>query len=68
MSDDKKYPVEIKKTGVGHLHDNGLQAGSLLNQAVAKLNQVQAQNLMGKAAEEALKLEVKARLFSPTPN
>ncbi len=43
------------------LHDNGLKAGSLIEQSLASLNKEQAQNLMAKAGEEALIIEVKAR-------
>lgn len=39
----------------------GLQAGQIINHSLANLTPEQLQNLTGKAAEEALRLEVKAR-------
>lgn len=43
------------------LHDNGLKAGSLIDQSVRSLNQEQIQALGSKAAEEMIRLEVKQR-------
>jgi hypothetical protein len=43
------------------LHDNGLKAGSLIDQSVRSLNQEQIQTLGSKAAEEMIRLEVKQR-------
>jgi hypothetical protein len=43
------------------LHDNGLKAGSLIDQSVRSLNQEQVQALGSKAAEEMIRLEVKQR-------
>jgi hypothetical protein len=43
------------------LHDNGLKAGSLIEQSVRTLNQEQIQALGSKAAEEMIRLEVKQR-------
>ncbi|RIV27050.1 hypothetical protein DYU11_01660 [Fibrisoma montanum] len=40
---------------------NSLKPGSLIDQSLSNLSQEQIQNLMAKAAEEALRLEVKAR-------
>lgn len=58
MSNEKNLPVHKNKNEVS-LHDGGLRAGSLIGQALANLNKDQTQNLMAKAAEEALRLEVK---------
>lgn len=41
------------------LHDNGLKAGSLISQAASRLSKEQADHLMNKAGEEALRLEAK---------
>ena len=43
------------------LHDNGLKAGSLIDQSVRSLNQEQIQALGSKAAEEMIRLEIKQR-------
>jgi hypothetical protein len=43
------------------LHDSGLKAGSLITQAMGRLSEDQARNLMSKAGEEALRLEVQKR-------
>jgi hypothetical protein len=43
------------------LHDNGLKAGSLIEQSVRSLNQDQIQALGSKAAEEMIRLEIKQR-------
>ena len=61
MSDDKNLPTRPQNPGTVQLHENGLKAGSLIEQSVANLNREQAQNLMAKAGEEALRLEVKNR-------
>lgn len=60
MSDEKQLPAQSNNNGV-QLHGNGLRAGSLIEQSLSKLNEQQAQNLMAKASEEALRLEVKSR-------
>lgn len=60
MSEDKKITTNISSNQV-QLHDSGLRAGSLVEQAVKGLNSEQASNLMAKAGEEALRLEVKTR-------
>lgn len=62
MSNDKKttYPAVPEQRAV-QLHNNGLKAGALLEQAIANLNPDQMGNLIAKAADEALRLEVKAR-------
>lgn len=61
MSDEKNLPVQTRSDNAVQLHDNGLQAGSLIEQSLSRLNVQQAQNLMAKAGEEALRLEVKSR-------
>lgn len=61
MSENRNLPTEIKNENSVQLHSNGLKAGSLIDQSLSRLNQDQAQNLMAKAGEEALKLEVKSR-------
>jgi len=43
------------------LHDNGIKAGSLIEQSVRSLNQDQIQALGSKAAEEMIRLEIKQR-------
>ena len=60
MSEDKKLPKTISNNQV-QLHDSGLKAGSLVEQALRELNPEQASNLRAKAGEEALRLEVKNR-------
>ena len=51
--------MRLRETGAVQLHDSGLKAGSLVEQSLAKLTPEQAQTLMGKAGDEALRLEVK---------
>lgn len=43
------------------LHQSGENSGSIINHALANLNSSQRRNLMAKASEEALRLEVKQR-------
>lgn len=43
------------------LHDNGLKAGSLIEQSVRSLNQDQIQALGSEAAKEMIRLEIKQR-------
>ncbi len=61
MSDEKNLPVRTQNKNAVQLHDSGLRAGSLVEQSLSSLNKQQAQNLMAKAGEEALRLEVKGR-------
>lgn len=61
MSDEKKLPMKARSRNAVQLHDNGLRAGSLVELSLARLNNSQVQNLMAKAGEEALRLEVKNR-------
>lgn len=58
MTDNKNLPSTPGTRNV-ELHDNGLKAGSLISQAVSRLSKEQADNLMQKAGEEALRLESK---------
>jgi len=61
MTEKDKFPARIdNNTGI-QLHDNGLRAGSLVDQSLSRLNNEQAQALMAKAGDEALRLEVKNR-------
>lgn len=59
MSDKRKLPSNQDENKEIQLHDNGLKAGSLISQAVTRLSKEQADNLMIKAGEEALRLEAK---------
>ena len=43
------------------LHDKGLRAGELINTSLARLDKKQTSHLISKAAEEALRFEVKAK-------
>jgi len=61
MSDEKKLPIQSGSNKAVQLHDNGPQAASLIEQSLRNLSHDQAKNLMAKAAEEALRLEVKNR-------
>ncbi|WP_312125793.1 CFI-box-CTERM domain-containing protein [Pseudomonas sp.] len=56
---DKNLPSQPGSERSVQLHDNGLKAGSLIGQAVSRLSKEQADNLMVKAGEEALRLEGK---------
>lgn len=58
MSDNKNITSTSGNRNV-ELHDNGLRAGSLISQAVSRLSKEQADHLMGKAGDEALRLESK---------
>lgn len=59
MSEKQNLPANQQQKKDVQLHDNGLQAGSLISQAVLNLSNEQADNLKVKAAEEALRLEAK---------
>lgn len=61
MSDKRDIVPQSDKSNAVQLHDNGLRAGSLIENSVRNLSQEQVQALMAKAAEEALRLEVKNR-------
>ena len=58
MSSDKKTVVSSSSK---KLHNSGLEAGSLITQSVASLDAEQVAELRKRAAEEALRLEVKQR-------
>lgn len=61
-SDKKSLPTTTSAgKGVVQLHDNGLKAGTLIDNALSRLNSDQVQNLVAKAGDEALRLEVKHR-------
>lgn len=59
MSDEKENLPSTNGNRSVELHGNGLKAGSLIDQAVSRLSKEQADNLMQKAGEEALRLEAK---------
>jgi hypothetical protein len=61
MSDERSVPVPARNNNTVQLHNGGLRAGSLIEQSLTRLNEEQTQVLMAKAAEEALRLEVKNR-------
>lgn len=61
MSDDNSKNLPTTQSRDGLVNTGGLNAGSLIDQSLSRLNQSQIQNLVAKAAEEALRLEVKAR-------
>jgi hypothetical protein len=60
MGTKKNLPSQIGGRSV-QLHDNGLRAGSLIEQSLANLTKEQTQNLMAEAAKVGLGLEAKAR-------
>lgn len=62
MSDKniENLPAQLSEKS-GQLANGGMNARGLIDNALANLNKEQAQTLMGKAAEEALRLEVKQR-------
>ena len=59
MSDKKDLTTTGNKET--SLHDNGLKAGSLIEQSVKNLNQDQLQALGSEAAKEMIRLEIKQR-------
>src|ERR1019366_5064190 len=65
MSEEKNrlHPATLAREGrVIQLHDGGSgSVGALIDHALANLTAEQARNLSGRAAEEALRLEVKRR-------
>jgi hypothetical protein len=61
MSEKNRLIIKENSNRAVILHDNGLRAGSIIEQAVSRLDEHQVQNLLGKAAEEALRLEIKNR-------
>lgn len=61
MSDGRNLSTRSQNSNFIQLHDQGLNAGSLIDQSLSRLNKEQVQNLVAKAGEEALRLEVKHR-------
>lgn len=62
MNETRNLPGTITRDTAIQLHNGGSrQVGALIDNAMANLNQDQVQVLSGKAAEEALRLEVKIR-------
>lgn len=61
MSNKENLPVKSQDTNAVRLHENGLHADSLVEQSLARLTHGQMSNLMVKAGEEALRLDVKNR-------
>lgn len=58
MAEKEGAPAKGESRAV-QLHDNGLKAGSLIEQSLNNLTPEQQRALMNKAGEEALRLEVK---------
>lgn len=58
--DDNNLPAQRSEKST-QLANGGMNARALIDNALANLNKEQVQTLMGKAAEEALRLEVKQR-------
>ena len=61
MTDERKKSVQVRNNNAVQLHESGLQAGSLIEHSLSRLNGQQVQNLMEKAGDEALRLEIKNR-------
>ncbi|MFH1871090.1 MAG: CFI-box-CTERM domain-containing protein [Pseudomonadota bacterium] len=62
MSDTKNLPQTVSSETAVQLHHGGSQrVGALIDSAMANLSREQVQVLSGKAADEALRLEVKIR-------
>lgn len=60
MSDNKNnLPSTSRNKGSVELHDNGLRAGNLIDQALSRLDPDQVRALGVKAGEEALKLQAR---------
>ena len=59
MSDQKNL-INVKPNDIV-LHDNGLKAGSLIDQAIKTLNEEQVQALGLKAGEEIIALQAKEK-------
>lgn len=58
---DKALTVANNSNKIQLNNNGGLQAGQIINHALANLTPEQMQNIAAKATEEALRLEVKAR-------
>ena len=61
MSEKPKSDLQIRSANSLHLHNDGLHAGSLIDQSIARLSDHQKNELIARAGEEALRLEVKSR-------
>jgi hypothetical protein len=61
MSDKEKNLPTVTQSGSVQLHGSGLKAGSIIESSLKNLTPEQQQAIGAKAAEEALRLEVKAR-------
>ena len=60
MKDEKNIVVQRDNSKTIILQDNGLRAGSLIEDAIKTLDHKQVQNIGLKAAEEAIRLQVKS--------
>jgi hypothetical protein len=61
MEDNKNLPSTLDGNRSVTLHDNGLQAGSLIEQSIKRLTPEQISTIGVKAAEKAIELEAKRR-------
>lgn len=61
MSDDNTRNLPTTQGKNGLANSGGLNAGSLIDQSLSRLTESQVQNLVEKAAAEALRLEAKGR-------
>ena len=61
MREKPKSDLQIRPANSVQLHDGGFQAGSLIDQAISRLSDHQKSELIARAGEEALRLEVKSR-------
>ena len=59
MSDDHSLPAKTTSNRSVELHGSGMRAGSLLDFSLKNLSKEQQENLVAKAGEEALRLQVK---------
>jgi hypothetical protein len=58
--DDRRVPAtRDANRGVVQLHDNGLRAGNLIDQALSRLDETQAKALGVEAGKEALRLQAR---------
>lgn len=61
MEKNNNLPATLDKSRSVSLHDNGLQAGSLIEQSIKRLTPEQISTIGVKAAEKAIELEAKRR-------
>ena len=59
MSDDPKLPQKLPRQTLATLHESGAESVSLLKQALGHLTEQQFHDLVAKAGEEGLRLDVK---------